>query len=84
MRDNDEGRPPKRDLLKTLPPKPMAPPHLMEEEPYFDFYIKESEEYRKAHGVSKVDGKFLIADLDRIQKLPEWKKAKLRVLVSGG
>ncbi len=81
MRDNDD-RPEK--LLKPLPRHPAGPAQLMEPEPYFDFYIQESEEYRKAHGISKAEGKFVITDLSRIQKLPEWKKTKLRHLVRGG
>lgn len=80
VRDNDE---PKKDLLKNPLPKPRVEAVLLAEEPYFDYYIKESEGFRMAHGISKVGGKFIITDLDRLKSLPEWKKAKLRLLVRG-
>lgn len=78
MRDNDH----KKD--SKFPPLPKLEPVLLPEETYFDYYIQESEAFRLVYGISKVQGKFVITDLDRIKKLPEWQKDKLRALIRNG
>jgi hypothetical protein len=57
------------------------PPRLMSDQDHFLHYLNSSLQVRRAHGVDKEGVKWVVHDLEKINRLPEWQKEILRGLV---
>lgn len=77
MRDPEK---PKENWTTPTPPMSVKPADTSVEDA-FRYYLKQSWDMRKRHGIALTNGRWTVENLEILKSLPEWKKSVLRELV---